>query len=310
MSNHMDDSATDLGAAGFGLMYYREASRRDNARWYDPVTGRMAQADMVVPRGVQGLDKYAYTNNNPVKYVDPTGHFTEDAIKKYLLDYCEGDQECADALLQQWQADEDWWNMLLAAQAGDILFGMEGEFYTQENGFMYEFQGDGQDVLTGILPYNNQGSSETTLFDIQSGQNSSSASGAAPKGKGWTWIGFVRNIEGTPSFYLRNGYEKTDRKFKRWATDGIDIANTVLYGSILVLLPLGSSAEAWVARLLGGVSIRTTLSISDALNVQSGDVTVVITGPTGSVMFNFQGIPGEAAYSLEEYEILYGSPTY
>jgi RHS repeat-associated protein len=51
----------------FGLMYY-------NARWYDPVSGRMAQADTIVPGGVQGLDRYAFVNNNPVNYTDPSGH--------------------------------------------------------------------------------------------------------------------------------------------------------------------------------------------------------------------------------------------
>ena len=28
----------------------------------------------VVPGGVQGLDRYAYTNNNPINYTDPSGH--------------------------------------------------------------------------------------------------------------------------------------------------------------------------------------------------------------------------------------------
>lgn len=34
----------------------------------------MAQADTVVPSGVQGYDRFAYANNDPVKYIDPTGH--------------------------------------------------------------------------------------------------------------------------------------------------------------------------------------------------------------------------------------------
>jgi RHS repeat-associated protein len=56
----------------FGLMFY-------NARWYDPALGRFAQADTIVPGGVQGLDRYAYVSNNPLRYIDPTGHMmTED----------------------------------------------------------------------------------------------------------------------------------------------------------------------------------------------------------------------------------------
>ena len=34
----------------------------------------MAQADMIIPPGVQGLDRYAYVNNSPMNFVDPSGH--------------------------------------------------------------------------------------------------------------------------------------------------------------------------------------------------------------------------------------------
>ena len=53
--------------AEFGLMFY-------GARWLDNTTGRFIQADTVVPPGVQGYDRYAYTRNNPLRYTDPTGH--------------------------------------------------------------------------------------------------------------------------------------------------------------------------------------------------------------------------------------------
>ena len=68
--SYVSDDATDLGSLGFGLMYY-------GARFYDPALGRFASADTIIPPGSQGYDRYAYTNNNPVRYVDPTGHFIE-----------------------------------------------------------------------------------------------------------------------------------------------------------------------------------------------------------------------------------------
>jgi hypothetical protein len=37
---------------------------------------RFAQADTIVPSGVQGLDRYAYVNNAPLKYTDPSGHIS------------------------------------------------------------------------------------------------------------------------------------------------------------------------------------------------------------------------------------------
>ena len=42
-----------------------------------PSLGRFAQADTIIPvqtQGVQAWDRYAYTNNNPLRYDDPTGH--------------------------------------------------------------------------------------------------------------------------------------------------------------------------------------------------------------------------------------------
>jgi RHS repeat-associated protein len=69
--SYMDDPSTQTVTEGFGLMFYQ-------SRFYDPVIGRFAQADTVVPGGVQGLDRYAYVSNNPVKYVDPSGHLPTD----------------------------------------------------------------------------------------------------------------------------------------------------------------------------------------------------------------------------------------
>lgn len=53
----------------FGLMFY-------NARWYDPVSAHFSQADSIIPGAgqSQAWDRYSYTQNNPVRYTDPTGH--------------------------------------------------------------------------------------------------------------------------------------------------------------------------------------------------------------------------------------------
>jgi RHS repeat-associated protein len=55
---------------GFGLYFY-------NARYYDPSLGRWSQPDIVIPisiQGIQAFDRYAYVNNSPANYYDPTGH--------------------------------------------------------------------------------------------------------------------------------------------------------------------------------------------------------------------------------------------
>jgi len=58
-----------------GLMYY-------GARYYDQLLGRFVQADTIVPEpgNPQRLNRYAYANNNPLTYTDPTGHFAWIAV--------------------------------------------------------------------------------------------------------------------------------------------------------------------------------------------------------------------------------------
>ena len=78
-------SPTDYGYTGQmreGDIYYY------GARWpkvpeaklkgFDPDIGRFMQADSIVPlqvQGTQAFDRYAYVNNNPLRYVDPGGDF-------------------------------------------------------------------------------------------------------------------------------------------------------------------------------------------------------------------------------------------
>jgi RHS repeat-associated protein len=71
--SHVDD---------FGLYFF-------NARWYDPALGRFAQADSIIPQGqgVQAWDRYAFVNNNPVRYTDPSGHWIETALDIAFIAY-------------------------------------------------------------------------------------------------------------------------------------------------------------------------------------------------------------------------------
>ncbi|MGB3223129.1 MAG: RHS repeat-associated core domain-containing protein [Desulforhopalus sp.] len=49
-----------------------------NARLYDPVVGKFVSADTIVPQPKysQAFNRYTYCLNNPVRYVDPSGHHT------------------------------------------------------------------------------------------------------------------------------------------------------------------------------------------------------------------------------------------
>jgi RHS repeat-associated protein len=56
-----------------GLYYY-------GARYYDASIGRFISADTTVPdpANPQALNRYSYCYNNPLKYVDPSGHTPEE----------------------------------------------------------------------------------------------------------------------------------------------------------------------------------------------------------------------------------------
>jgi RHS repeat-associated protein len=60
-----------------GLSYF-------GARYYDPVVGRFMGVDAVGfnPGNLQSFNRYAYANNNPYRFVDPTGNAAEDWFPK------------------------------------------------------------------------------------------------------------------------------------------------------------------------------------------------------------------------------------
>ena len=57
-----------------GLYYFQ-------SRYYDPELGRFIQPDTIVPDpgSSQSLNRYSYVLNNPLKYIDPTGHVPQPA---------------------------------------------------------------------------------------------------------------------------------------------------------------------------------------------------------------------------------------
>ncbi len=101
-----------------GLYFY-------NARWYDPALGRFVQPDTIVPEpgNPQPLNRYAYTLNNPMRYTDPTGKFTEDEIMAYF------GVETWDEVLKIFMSGGKlagmwgWLAVLRAAQFGDRIAG-------------------------------------------------------------------------------------------------------------------------------------------------------------------------------------------
>ena len=70
-TNHKHNNLGN-GADDLGLIYM-------NARYYLPGVGRFASADSIVPdpANPQNYNRYSYVNNNPMGYVDSSGHAAE-----------------------------------------------------------------------------------------------------------------------------------------------------------------------------------------------------------------------------------------
>ena len=66
-------------ALGHGGELHTPAGTYLRARHYQPGIGQFLSADTVQPNapGTQGWNPYAYANNNPTKWVDPTGHYAQ-----------------------------------------------------------------------------------------------------------------------------------------------------------------------------------------------------------------------------------------
>ncbi len=287
----------------FGLLFY-------NARYYSPALGRFVSADSLVqnPFYPQAFDRYAYVWNNPLIYLDPSGHFTEDAVQKYLYSYyltqCDGNTYCAAAQARSrmsvWKSDREWWTMLMTAQAGDVLFGGAGFGPKGEVQFgeMYEFQGEGEDVLSGITPYQGRGDPDVTPMDIQQGFKQTAD---LPPGYGVsrTWYGIFRIGDSTVQFWWRDGYTKTDY----YTPENIRNITKFLWSLGMTVAGLATPASIAVKGTLALVGISLTVNslpdfYLDIRDMEANDVNVRI----GPAYFNFQ-FSIEAGWTLEKYEL-------
>ncbi|MCP4536565.1 MAG: RHS repeat-associated core domain-containing protein [Chloroflexi bacterium] len=136
---------------GIGLYDY-------NARFYDPVLGRFISADTIVPDpgNPQSLNRYSYVLGNPLRYIDPSGHLTEDALRQLL-----GDNY--DYLINLWrETDPYFYDVIFGEelQSGDFLEAsmLEGQLLFQEiDGVMQVFAHDGAST-TNLWDWQGKGS--------------------------------------------------------------------------------------------------------------------------------------------------------
>jgi len=129
------------------------------SRWFDPALGRFIQPDPIIPdpNDSQSYDRYAYTLNNPVRYTDPSGYFTEDEIKEMLGFDKDDPWEEVLKLFQKggkYEGRWGWLETLRKAEIGDqiTIDWNEGISYNGEelpNTFTFDVDTNGNLILTG-----------------------------------------------------------------------------------------------------------------------------------------------------------------
>ncbi|MBX3002090.1 MAG: RHS repeat-associated core domain-containing protein [Caldilineaceae bacterium] len=103
-----DRTFTGQKQDGTGLMYF-------NARYYDSALGQFLSPDTLVPDAgvVFDYNRFMYARGNPLKYTDPSGHYTNDEIMQHFG--C-GDWACVEGYFQDGKAYAGLWGWLYILQ--------------------------------------------------------------------------------------------------------------------------------------------------------------------------------------------------
>jgi hypothetical protein len=130
--------------------------------------GRFAQPDTIIPeqsQGVQAWDRYAYVNNNPIRYTDPSGHMLDDGCR---ISGCATDMEKIDWRLR---------SILGKSKPGDVLQTRLRNGNNAEFVFAYDpsgtlilwnvDEGRGWDGISA-LQYLSQNATDAGLFQLDS----------------------------------------------------------------------------------------------------------------------------------------------
>ncbi len=140
---------------GTGLYYY-------GARYYDPAIGQFVSPDTIVPApgAVFAYNRYMYAYGNPLRYSDPTGHFSEDQLVEWYS--------------ENWRDlfSDNWIKLLLDSPNSQILGAQLGDLVVL---------GQGNNSTRGVLVLNS--ADQLTLWDVDNktpinvGQTESSSLG-------------------------------------------------------------------------------------------------------------------------------------
>ncbi|HAK59559.1 MAG TPA: hypothetical protein DCO77_04140 [Nitrospiraceae bacterium] len=124
-----------------GLYFY-------NARYYDPVLGRFISPDTIVPRFAdpQSLNRYSYVNNNPLNYIDPSGHGLRRWLKR--LRQQQNLRKVHKAIFNPGTLSDEYWRRALSHTMIRVVANVVVQYYGGPLG---------SGVLSGYMSYLNDG---------------------------------------------------------------------------------------------------------------------------------------------------------
>ncbi len=161
-----DDGADMFRSKFTGKEWDKDSELYDyHARHYDPFTGRFLTADSLLSGGsaqdATSLNPYAYANNNPVTYTDPSGHFFFLVIIVAVVvgAYCGGMSANGTWNPTQWNWNS--WQTYVGMAAGAAAGAASAGIGTSLGGFAGAFVGSMLEsvVINGLRFISPQGSS-------------------------------------------------------------------------------------------------------------------------------------------------------
>lgn len=233
-----------------GLYFY-------NARYYDPALGRFTQPDTIVPDPTdpQALNRYSYVRNNPINYIDPTGHRwgTLDRIADRGRKFVENQVNAAQENPQ-------------VAGTVMIVVGAAGATATAflAPGCVPCWQASATTMAVGVDVYNNEparggsigvSTSGEGQFDIWTGMPGTSSSGDVFGNRATvaTITSGATNIAGETSLFLAHGGIATTPVLLAPCPGGDLDACASAYGSIGPGIIIGGPSKAMIMQFEGTV---------------------------------------------------------
>jgi hypothetical protein len=271
-------------------------------------------ADSIVPGAgkPQSLNRYSYVNNSPLNYIDPTGHFTQEAIENYLKDTYQDDW---DKYLKWWKDDTAWWNMLREAKHGDLLLG-SSNFGGTASEAIYQFWGhtnpDGTDFMGGLVPFRKPPcptrtcGAATTLGEIQAGISKDAKYVLG-------WYGLIRQSTGQPEILLRSdSYTSWTKSTPHggWQSGARFMAGAAEAGAVGLIGGYLGNTIAGAGFFAGDVAAQAagfsfTGVAVDALDIAPGDVQVHIQSKDIKIYLNFNQADERYGWVLESYRLTF-----